>query len=318
MPQPTYSDEQLILAARLYFIDGLPQMQIGKLVNVSQSKISRMLAMARERGLVRVTVPEYDPRNGTLERELKSQLGVDAIVIRSTTGNKIQDLRQALGYFAAPLVSEMIRPRQVVAVAGGRTMRLLVDHMHPKQPTESVTVVQAMGSIDSSAGAYDAMELGRQIASAWNGAFLTLNTPAILPDAGMCRQLQRLDQIRGVFQRLAKADLALVGIGSLENSVFLERKVLSSRELSMLREAGAVGEVLGRFYDSNGRECETPFRDRVISLPLEKLRRIPQVVAVVAGSDRSAAVRAAIRGGLIKTLVIDGNGAGAMITSSTE
>jgi len=49
--QPNYTDEQLILAARLCFVDGLPQAQIGKLVNVSQSKISRMLAMARERQL---------------------------------------------------------------------------------------------------------------------------------------------------------------------------------------------------------------------------------------------------------------------------
>ena len=30
-----YTDEQLILAARLYFLDGLQQAQIGRLVNVS-------------------------------------------------------------------------------------------------------------------------------------------------------------------------------------------------------------------------------------------------------------------------------------------
>jgi DNA-binding transcriptional regulator LsrR (DeoR family) len=314
MPQPSYTDDQLILAARLYFIDGLPQAQIGKLVNVSQSKVSRMLAMARERGLVRVTVPEYEPRNTTLERSLKSELGVDAVVIRSTTGSRIQDLRQALGYFAAPVVSTWIRSGQVVAIAGGRTMRALVDHMRPTEPTEGVTVVQAMGSIDSAAGAYDAMELGRRLASTWSGSFLTLNTPAILPDAEMCRQLQRLDQIRVVFNRLAKADLALVGIGSLDNSVFLERKVIAPREIAALRDAGAVGEILGRFYDCDGRECDTKFRDRVFSLSLDKLRRVPQVAAVVSGSDRSAAVVAAIRGGLIKTLIIDQGGAAAILS----
>ncbi len=45
MSTPLYNDEQLILAARLYFLDGLAQLQIGKLVNVSQSKVSRMLAL---------------------------------------------------------------------------------------------------------------------------------------------------------------------------------------------------------------------------------------------------------------------------------
>jgi deoxyribonucleoside regulator len=313
MPQANYSDEQLILAARLYFIEGLQQAQIGKLVNVSQSKVSRMLALARERGLVRVTVPEYEPRNTELERGLKAELGVDALVIRSAGGLRIPDLRQTLGYFAAPVVSAWIRSRQVVAIAGGRTMRPLVDHMRPKETAEGVTVVQAMGNIDSTAGAYDATELGRQLSAAWGGRFVALNTPALLPGPGMCRQLLDLDQIRGVFGYLARAELALVGIGSLENSVFLERKVLSAADITVVRDAGAVGEILGRFYDAAGRECDTPFRERVVSLPLDDLRRVPQVAAVVSGSDRSMAVAAAIRGGLIKTLVIDEGGAAAIL-----
>ena len=311
--QPTYSDEQLILAARLYFLDGLPQAQIGKLVNVSQSKVSRMLALARERGLVRVTVPEYEPRHSSLERQLCTELGIEAVVIRSAAGLRIQDLRQTLGYFAAPAVARAIRPRQTIAVAGGRTLHLLVEHMKPAEPADGLTVVQAMGNIDSSPGAYDAVELGRTLAGVWNGSFLTLNTPAILPDADVCRQLLALEQIRGVFGHLARADVALVGIGTLANSVFLERKVLGPRDIAALREAGAVGEILGRFYDAAGRECATPFRDRVVSLALDKLRRVPQVIAVVSGSDRSAAVAAAIRGGLIKMLVIDEGGAAILV-----
>src|SRR5512133_3906428 len=104
----TYSDEQLILTARLYFMEGLPQAQIGKLVNVSQSKVSRMLALARERGLVRVTVPDYEPRHSLLERRLCAEFGIEAVVIRSAAGLRIQDLRQTLGYFAAPAVSSAI------------------------------------------------------------------------------------------------------------------------------------------------------------------------------------------------------------------
>ena len=316
MVQPLYTDDQLILAARLYFLDGLPQAQIGKLINVSQSKISRMLALARERGLVRVTVPDYDFLNGALEKELKETLGVNAVVIRSAAGLKIPDLRQTLGYFAAPVVSSWIAPHHTVAIAGGRTMQLLVENMKPSGGTEGVRVIQAMGNIDSSPGPYDAAELGRSLTGAWKGTFLTLNTPAILPDADVCRQLLGLEQIRNVLGCLADADMALVGIGTLDNSVFLERKVLGTRDIDALREAGAVGEILGRFYDDAGRECKTPLRDRVISLPLDKLRRIPKVVAVVAGSDRGVALTAAIRGGLVKALVIDEGGATSLLGRS--
>jgi len=316
MRQTHFTDDQLILAARLYFIDGLPQAQIGKLVSVSQSKVSRMLTLARERGLVRVTVPEYEPRNQELERKLHEKLGVDALVIRTALGSRIQDLRRTLGYFAAPVVSSWIGPHKSVAIAGGRTLRALVENMKPSGAVGGETVLQAMGNIDSRPAPDDAVELGRRLAEAWKGSFYTLNAPAILPDAEVCRQLLGLKQIREVSRRLVKADIALVGIGTLENSVFMERESFSAGDIATLRAAGAVGEILGRFYDDSGQECDSPFRDRVVSLPLDKLRKVPQVVAVVSGSDRSAAVAASIRGGVVKGLVIDEAGAAALIEES--
>lgn len=314
----TYSDDQLILAARLYFVEGLPQAQIGKLANVSQSKISRMLALARQRGLVRVTVPEYEPRNFALEHRIQERFGVESLVIRAAAGSKAKDLQQIIGYFAAPIVSGWIRSGSQVAVAGGRTMQSLIESMKPSGRVQDVTVLQAMGNIDSSPGAYDAVELGRRLAKVTCGTFLTLNTPAILPDAETCSRLLGLEQIRAVMACLARADVAFVGIGTLENSVFVERKALGLKEIEALRGAGAVGEVLGRFFDSCGKECASPLRDRVVSLGLEELRRIPNVVAVVSGTDRSDAIKAAIGGGLVKALVIDEGGASALLGSATN
>jgi DNA-binding transcriptional regulator LsrR (DeoR family) len=87
----------------------------------------------------------------------------------------------------------------------------------------------------------------------------------------------------------------------------------------MLRDlgrAGAVGEICGRFIDDKGRECATAWRDRVISVELDQLRKIPQVVGVVSGSDRTAAILAAVRGGILKSLVIDETGATSLLTAA--
>jgi DNA-binding transcriptional regulator LsrR (DeoR family) len=313
MPRQPYNDEQLILAARLYFLDGLPQTEIGKIVNVSQAQVSRMLALARERGLVRITVPEYDPRSAALEEKLRSVLGVEAVVIRSRSGQKIEDLRRTVGHFAAPVVSDWITSARVVAVAGGRTIRAVVEPIKRPQSPSEVELIQAMGSIDSRPGPYDAVELVRKLAERWQGTFLTLNSPAILPDPETCARFLGLSQIRQVMARLAKADLAIIGVGTLANSVFVERKILDPRDLKTLNAARAVGEILGRFYTASGRECATPFRQRVVSLSLDGLRRIPRRVGVVAGADRAQAVRAAVRGGLLNAIVIDESGANALL-----
>lgn len=313
MPEDSYSADTMILVARLYYIDNLPQAQIARLVNVSQSKISRMLSLARERGLVRISVPEYETRNAGYERQFRERFGVRAVVIRVTSGLTGPEARHALGYFAAPLVSDWIESNATVAIAGGRAMQAMVEQMRPPAATRGVTIVQAMGNIDSSPGPYDAVELGRALAARWKAAFLTLNIPAILPDEETCRQFLGLAQIRQVMEQLSRATLALVGIGTLENSVFVERGVLPPEQTVELRRAGAVGEMLGRFFNARGQECETRFRHRVVSPPLKDVRAIPDVAAVVTGADRCHAVNAAIRGSLIKSLVIDEEGAAAIL-----
>jgi DNA-binding transcriptional regulator LsrR (DeoR family) len=206
-----------------------------------------------------------------------------------------------------------IEPNSAVAVAGGRAVQALIENMRPEAPDPSVSIVQAMGNIDSCPGPYDAVELGRTLAKRWNAPFYTLSAPAILPDSETCRQFLQLEQISAVTERLRSASATFAGIGTLDNSVFLERKVLAPEEIGMLRRAGAVGEMLGRFFDAGGNECDTEFRDRVVSLPLAEVRSLPRVVAVVSGTDRAAAVRAAMRAGLINNLVIDQAGAAAVL-----
>ena len=305
-----YSDEQLRLAARLYYVDGLGQSEVARFVKVSQAKVSRLLAAARERGIVRISVAEYEPRNHAFERALCKEFGLNAVaVIKTIAGTTVEDARRAVGHFGAPFVAALLPPKSVVAIAGGRTIRQLVQDL-PEAKEHHLTVVQAMGSIDSTVGPEDALELGRILARRSGGHFLSLNTPAFVPDRRIRDALLALAQIHSVREHFARANVAIVGVGTLTNSAFAARNVLSSRDMEELAGCGAVGEICGRFYDENGRECPSRWRDRVLSIDLEQIRQIPLVIGVVAGGDRSAAIAAAIRGGLLKSLVIDDTVAG--------
>jgi len=137
------------------------------------------------------------------------------------------------------------------------------------------------------------------MARRWGGFFSTLNSPAFVPDKKTRDAFLKLQQIRSVWERLGHADVALVGIGTLDNSVFVERGVLSAADLAKLSKSGAVGENLRPFLRRTRPECDSPWRDRVISIDLDQLRKTPQVIGIVAGGDRSAAIKAAIRGGLL-------------------
>ncbi|WP_425400119.1 sugar-binding transcriptional regulator [Aeoliella sp.] len=312
-----YSDDQLIVAARMYFIDEMSQAEVGKTLGVSQAKVSRMLGLARQQGIVQIKVPDYNPRDNALEDALTQRFGLKAaIVIRRIESQSIDDLRNTIGYFAAPEVATWISPGATVAIAGGRTLQALAHRMQPSQAAKNVSIVQAMGSIDETSGSYDALEIGRKLASRWSGSFVALNTPAIVKDPNVCRHLLEVEQIKNVLEVLKKSTVAFVGIGTLHNSLFRERNALTESDIAKLLEAGAVGEVVGRFYDANGGECDTPLRSRVIGIGLGELQRMDLVAGIVAGSDRTEALLAALRGRILNALVIDDAAATSLLESS--
>src|SRR5437763_911336 len=118
-----YSDDRLRLVARLYYLDGLGQNEVAKFAKVSQAKVSRLLALAKERGIVRITVADYDPRRRQLEDQLRAQLGLDpVVVIKSSEGLDGPDLRRTVGHFGAGVVDALIQAGDIVALAGGRTI----------------------------------------------------------------------------------------------------------------------------------------------------------------------------------------------------
>src|SRR3954469_10953211 len=103
--QPNYSDEQLRLAARLYYMDGLGQAEVARFVNVSQTKVSRLLALARERGIVRITVAEYEPRNATLEQQITRRFGLKSVAVIKTPENlSNENRRSTVAHFGAAFI----------------------------------------------------------------------------------------------------------------------------------------------------------------------------------------------------------------------
>lgn len=309
-----YSDDLLRMAATLYYVDGLGQTDVADFVRVSQTKISRLLALALERGIVRISVDQYDPRNAKLEQQLCAKFGLGAAAVIKTAKTATPEAaRQTVGHFGAPFVASLLPHSGVVAIGGGRSVSDVVQRFR-RGAVRRLTVVQAMGSIDSNISPVDALELGRALVSLWGGEFLTLSTPAFASDKKTRDSFLGSDQIRTVWQRLRKADAALVGVGPIEQSVYIDRGVLNGTDILHLRSCGAVGEICGRFFNEEGEECNSRWRTRAISIELEYLRKIPQVIGVAAGPDRAPAVAAALRGGLLKSLLIDESGALALLS----
>jgi len=50
---------------------------------------------------------------------------------------------------------------------------------------------------------------------------------------------------------------------------------------------------------------KSPFNDRVVGMDLEQLRKVKRSVGIAGGQRKIAAIRGAVRGGLVNVLITD-------------
>jgi deoxyribonucleoside regulator len=88
-------------------------------------------------------------------------------------------------------------------------------------------------------------------------------------------------------------------------SVHVASGYLDDAELRTLEEAGAVGDVLGRFITLDGAIALPSLDERTVGMPLTELCAKPLTVGLAAGPGRGPIALAALRAGCMKTFVTD-------------
>ena len=113
--------------------------------------------------------------------------------------------------------------------------------------------------------------------------------------------------IKSTLELAKRADIALLGIGSVEPEVFslYHHNLLSLEEVQELKNHGVVGDVAGCFIDQSGNEARVEFNHRLVRINLDDLRKISLRIGVGCGLARENAIRAVIGSNLVNILVTD-------------
>ena len=69
--------------------------------------------------------------------------------------------------------------------------------------------------------------------------------------------IESIDEIAKVLHMAETADIALIGIGSMQDdSSIIKAEIRTKEEYKELVRKGAVGEIVGRIYDKNGQTVD--------------------------------------------------------------
>ncbi|MFV0432614.1 MAG: sugar-binding transcriptional regulator [Leucobacter sp.] len=303
----TEDDELLaVKAAELYYQEDKTQSEIGALLQITRWKVGRLIAHAKESGYVRIEIVHPRARKGQLERELRERFGLqDAVVVPGLGEHESVALRRRVAQAAAGYLTSMRPVTKVLGISWGRTLHDVAEELR-QDWARGVRVVQINGGVSLNRRASTAAATAVKIAQKARGSATMLQSPAILERLETKRAIESDRTVAGVLDLGREADTYLYTAGLADQgSVLTESGYLSQQDLAMLRDRGAVGDVLGRFIDANGYPVDPELDDRTVGLRLDELRRAKRSILVISGEPKHDVCRTVVAGGLCTVLVTD-------------
>jgi DNA-binding transcriptional regulator LsrR (DeoR family) len=291
-----------VTVARRYFLDGRTKTEIAAEFEVSRFQVARLLEWARSEHLVQIRVLDPQGLDSALSERLRSSYRLDNVVVVSLPDMPEEIVRVDLARLAAQYLEARLQPDDVVGLAWGRTIDRLVDFLGEIPP---VATVQIAGGMQPVAHAMSGTELVRSFATRAHGSVYPILAPFVVQDPDTAKRLRREDVISSTFDMFSKISIAVVGIGSWHPPTSLLLASLSGEDATQLFDLGAEADICASVFDRNGVEIGAYLSPRAMCISTEQLRAIPEVIAVAGGVGKSQAIEAALRSGVVNTLITD-------------
>ncbi|WP_295047816.1 sugar-binding domain-containing protein [uncultured Paracoccus sp.] len=108
-----------------------------------------------------------------------------------------------------------------------------------------------------------------------------------------------------IFDLANGAGLKVAGMGTVDPGAQLVASgMIEPREIAEIRAGGGVGEMMGHFFDADGRVLHTTLSARTLAAALDE-PGASRTVVIAGGPDKVQAIRAALNSRRLRGLITD-------------
>lgn len=303
MTQGRESDA-LIQAAWLYYIGQMNQEEVSRRMGLSRFKVLRLLAEARDKGLVRVSIAHETTRTLELSDRLAARFGLTEVQVAPETGDDDAARRRAVGQLAAGWLARVGRVgAMTVGVGWGRTLAAMSEALSGLRNPE-LCFVSLMGSLTQTS-ATSPVDVCVRLAAETGGRAMFLPAPFLADSPGDAAMILRQRLVREALEMAKSAAHMIISVGECTPAALLRvTGVLTADEVAALAAAGAVADTTGKFFRADGRLADTDLNARAPAIGIADMRR-SNVLLLAAGLGKATATLAVLRAGFVDRLIVD-------------
>ena len=302
--------------AWMYYVEGLTQNEIADRLGIGRVTVVRNINEALKQREVKIWITGHVAECLELEAQLKDTFGlVDAMVVPEPANP--ENTSRVIGNAAGMYITDQLHDDFCLGVGWGATLYASLQTLSPREFT-NVEVVSMLGGIVQ-ARRFNPSEFAWQFANTVGANCYLLAAPAVVDSEQTRRALIERCGLDDVLNRSDRMDMALLSVGTMSNqSTSFRFGFFSEEERQSLAAAGAVGDLLYNFYDGSGKLVDHPINRRVMSMPVEKLKRVPKRVMISGGVEKVDALLGGIKLVEANVLITDEATARSLIERSAN
>lgn len=301
-PRLDISSSLAARVATLYYEDNKTHDDIGTMMGLSRWKVARILQHAKDVGIVKIHITQPTTRVETLENHIREHFRLDSVIVVDGTNQTPLD---AVAREAANHVMDLAPTISTLGMSWGKTLTAMANAL-PEGWAEGIDVVQVNGGMSVLDTSHSASWTVAVVAGKANGHAHVMPTPAIVQLPETADALRKDPTVSSVLDLAHQADTIMFTVGvASSDSAHVRSGYLTLDDITQLREAGAVGDVVGRFIDAQGHVVDADLDHRTIGISLENVLAAPRRILVAESAAKAPAVRSCLRRGLVSSLVVD-------------
>jgi len=290
--------------AWFYYEKEWPQYRIAKEFGLSKALVSRILKQAKSEKIVDIKIHFPFDRDEEIEQEIVRKYKLRSAYVVDGDETDILDL---IGKAAAFITNISINDGDIIGLSVGRTVARMIRHIgYRNAPT--VSIVQLIGGFGKVVE-YDPCSLVHEMCRKMKAQGTYYNSLAIVRD----KTTQKISKSDPCVDLWTKCNKAIFGIGPTERSILVSSGLIKKEEMDEIVEAGGIGDILGHYFNSDGKVVVTEIDKWLESIPLEILMAIPERIAVAGGDEKVEAITGVLLSGYVNTFITDKKTASALI-----
>ncbi|MCY6958965.1 sugar-binding transcriptional regulator [Clostridium brassicae] len=218
-----------------------------------------------------------------MEEFMRKNLNLKDVIVVPGNVDENELVLDEIGKSAANYLKELLKDRMIIALTGGTSVKKLVDNMSKINDYRHLLVVPARGG------------LGRKVEIQANTLVAKL-AEKLSADYRMLQLLENVDyaeifailneeSIKEVQENINNANILIYGIGKADEMA--ARRGFQEAKINKLKQAGAVGEAFGCYFDRQGNII---FSTSTAGIKSENTKKIEYRISIAGGQSKAEAI----------------------------